>query len=451
MTTTQLSLRYIGAMSLSRTKTLLAAWTLVLLAAAPVFGAHPVGMDDLQLFAPADMSTYGGGARANEGFFFTFDMMLMWPSKPDPGLIGDATTRDVVITPQNPDLDGDGFFDAGFEPVKVKESSTLSTGVLNAEEVSGQRYEFGYVEGHYGWFASILNVRPQTQTIIASDAHVVFVDSPFGSDPQRHLQGPIWVAIDPPAAGIGDGPLYIDDLQVKFDDLEARAEFDTWSTELSYMYRTHPFHNGGILELFLGARYMEIEDRFSVIASERIDDEEDAEPPEDIPHGLGDSWWDNRVENHLVGPQIGARWFRKTNRWTWSTEARFFSGFNRQSIKQRGLLGEGLNPQDVIAFALDGEEEAILKISNMSPSTFTHDRRFHEWSPAAELRVDLDYQLTRSISTGVGWTGIWIDGIARASNTIEYIIDQDTVMGIGDHNHEDLFLHGLSFRIELNR
>ncbi|HUT91969.1 MAG TPA: BBP7 family outer membrane beta-barrel protein [Thermoguttaceae bacterium] len=409
-----------------------------------------MGIDDLQLFAPADMSQYGGGYRANEGFFFSFDMMLMWPSKPDPGLIGDPTTRRVVITPQNPDVDDDGFFDPGFEPQKVIESSTLSTGVFDSDGVSGQRYDFGFIEGHHGWLSSFLNIRPQTQTLRASDAHVVFVDAPFGSPPQYHLQGPIWTIIDPPAVGIGDGPLWIDDLQVRFDDLEARYKITTWGAELSYMYRMHPFHCGGILEWFVGARYMEIDDRFSVDARERIAEGDDA-PPENIPHGLGDSWWENRVENHVVGPQVGLRWYRTGNRWTWSTEARFFSGFNQQNIKQQGLLGEHLNPQGVIDAALDDDQEGVLKISNMAASAFSHDRRFHEWSPAAELRVDLKYQLTRSVSAGVGWTGIWVDGIARAPNTIDYILGQNTVMGINDQNHEDFLAHGLNFRVELNR
>ena len=164
-----------------------------------------------------------------------------------------------------------------------------------------------------------------------------------------------------------------------------------------------------------------------------------------------DSWWDNRVENHIVGPQLGLRWYRKASRWTWSTEARFFSGFNQQNIKQQGLLGEGMNPQGVIDAVLDDDEEGVLKMSNMSATAFTHERRFHEWSPAAELRVDLKYQLTRSLSAGVGWTGIWIDGIARSTNTIDYMLGQDTAMGINDHNHEDLFAHGVSARVELNR
>jgi hypothetical protein len=406
-------------------------------------------------FAPADMSRYGGGYRANEGFFLSFDALMWWPSKPDPGLIGDDSTRRVVITPQNPDIDGDGFVDVGFEPSKVIESSTVRTGVLDTEAVSGQRYDFGFIDGHHGWLCSILDLQEQTQTIRGVDAHVVFEDSPFGVDPRFHLQGPIW-ASDPLLEDTHDNVvngLWIDDLQVKFDDIEARYELDMWGTELNYMYRMHPFHHGGIMELFLGARYMEIDDRFTVEAREYpfAGEEDEPDPPENIPFGLGDSWWDQRVENHVFGPQIGMRWYRKTSRWTWSTEARFFSGFNRQNLKQHGELGTELSPREVIDFALDGEEEAIMKISNMSPSYFTHDRHFHEWSPAAELRIDAKYQLTDALSVGAGWTFFWIDGIARAPNMIDYALGQDSVMGITDQNHEDILTHGVSARIELNR
>jgi hypothetical protein len=439
-----------------RTKTLLAAWTLLLLAAVPVMAQQ---MQLAQPFAPADMSKYGGGYRANEGFFFRFDGQVWWPSKPDPNLIGDPTTRRVVITPQDPDVDNDGAFDPGFEPQKVIETSTHGTGTFNTEETSGQRYDFGFIEGHHGWLASILNIREQSQSMFVTEAHVVFDDAAFGFPPQYHLQGPIWIG-DHDEDDATPPNLWIDDLQVKFDELEARYEVETWGAELNYMYRMHPFHHGGILELFIGGRYMEIEDRFFVDARETIfmEDEDEPETPGNIPHGLGDSWWDNRVENHIVGPQIGLRWFRKASRWTCSTEARFFSGFNQQSIKQRGLLGDKMNPLDVRRYALeqedvaaDAEEDALLKITNMSPTAFSHDRRFHEWSPAAELRVDLKYQLTKSVSTGAGWTGIWIDGIARAPNTIDYVLGQDSVMGIGDQNHEDMFLHAISVFIELNR
>ena len=43
---------------------------LLLLLAAPSFGQGPLGM---QIFAPADLSTFGGEHEPNEGYFFQFD------------------------------------------------------------------------------------------------------------------------------------------------------------------------------------------------------------------------------------------------------------------------------------------------------------------------------------------------------------------------------------------
>jgi hypothetical protein len=253
---------------------------------------------------------------------------------------------------------------------------------------------------------------------------VVFDDAPFGVPPIYHLQG-----------YIDEDLTYVDDLQVKFDQFIARYEAKMWGTELSYIYRMHPFRCGGILEWYLGARYLELNDRFFVDAVEFVEDVDDPA------NGLGDSNWNTWTENHVVGPQVGIRWFRKTSRWTWSTEGRFFAGFNSQTVKLKGELGSNLDP----------ENAGLLEIQHMPPSAFDHSRNFHEWSPAAELRLDLRYQLTRSISAAVGWTGLWIDGIARSPSMIDYSLGQDNVMGITDENHEDVFTHGLSFRVELNR
>ncbi len=435
-------------MTLHRKQSLLAACTLVLLAVAPAVGQE--GLRDMQPFAPADMSTYGGGYRANQGFFFTFDGLTWWIGKPDIALIGDATTRRVVITPQNPDANGDDILDDDFAPNKVIEFSTHSTGELESEEVSGRRYNFGFVEEHHGWLCSILNLSQQAQTIYGSDVHVVFDDAAFGDPPNFHLQGPIWV-VDPPILDEigGNEILVIDDLPVRFDELTARYTVKTWGAELSYLRRMHPFRCGGILEWYFGARYLEFDDRFTVDAHTFVEDDDD--PLLGISTGLGDSWWENKVENHLVGPQIGFHWYRKSSRWTWSTEARLFAAFNQQNVKLRGLLGEGLDPATVYAEALNDEQDVVLKMSNMSPTAFNHSRRFHEFSPAAELRVNLTYQLTRSVSLGFGWTGIWIDNIARAPGMIDYTLGQENAMGIGNDNEEVAWAQGFNFSVELNR
>ena len=78
-------------MSLHRKQSLLAACTLVFLTVVPAFGQQ--GLRDMQLFDLADMSTYGGGYRAQQGFFFSFDGLTWWIGKPDITLIGNQGTR----------------------------------------------------------------------------------------------------------------------------------------------------------------------------------------------------------------------------------------------------------------------------------------------------------------------------------------------------------------------
>ena len=412
-------------MSLTRTQSSLAAWILALLVAAPLFGAHPVGVDDLQTFAPADLSTYGGGYRANEGPFFSFDAMVWWIEKPDIALIGDATTRQVVINSiTGIDLDGDGTIDVYPTPVKATEFSTHDTGAYYSEETPGQRYEFGYVEGHHGLLCSIYQMGEQNLDFMASDAHVVFQDSPFGALGFQHLQGFIDTDLT-----------LVDDLPVRFDYLTASYQVRTWGVELNYLHRSHPFHHGGIFELFLGARYLQFDDSFFVEGLEVIS--VDGDPAS----GLGDSAWYTESENHIVGPQIGFRWYRKCGRWTWSTEGRGFAGFNSQDITQWGYLGNELDP----------ENAGLLQIRNMQPTSFDHKKNFDEFSPGVELRLDCKYQVTRSITVGAGWTVFWLDNIARSPGLVQYTIAQDSLMGIGNDNDESVFMHGVHGRLEWNR
>lgn len=410
-------------MSIHPTKTLPAIWVLVLLAAAPAFGQQ---LETMQPFALPELSTYGGWHRPNEGFFFSFDAMLEWIGKPGTVKIGDpSASRRVVLTPQdNLDLDQDGFIDPGASAQKVVEKSTHDTGSFTSEVVTGQRYEFGYIEDHNGWFSSIFHLADQTQKLHASDVHVTFDDAEFGLPPRKHLIG-----------FIDTNLTFEDELPVRFDELEARNRVQTWGVELNYLHRVHPGHYG-IFEWFAGARYLEFDESFTVEGFETVADG-------DAASGLGDSWWDTLAENHIVGPQIGARWYRKSGRWTWSTEGRFFAGFNYQNVTLDGQLGSKLDPQNA----------GLLQIRNMEPTAFTHWARFDEWTPSAELRVDFMYQLTRSVSLGVGWTGLWIDGIARASSLIDYKLGQTTAetMGINGSNRQGVFNNGVNFRVELNR
>jgi len=415
-------------MSLTRTQSSLAAWILVLLTAAPVLAAHPVGVDDMQLFAPADLSTYGGGYRANEGFFFSFDVMNWWIEKPDVALIGDPTTRQVYIAPElqiqiGVDANGDPVYKT-VDAVQAPEFSTDNTSPLRSQEAPGQRYDFGYIEGHHGILGSIFQVGEQNQDFMVSDAHVVFRDSPFSGTNEYHLQG----YVDLAESEIGNLP-------VRFDYLDVSYQVRTWGAELNYLRRMHPFLHGGILEIFFGARYLQFDDSFFVEGTEIIP--VDGDPAT----GLGDSAWYTESENRIVGPQIGFRWYRKSDRWTWSTEGRAFAGFNSQDVTLWGYLGSNLDPPNA----------GLFQIRNMASTSFSHGRLFDEFSPAAELRVDLKYQLTRSITLGAGWTVFWMDNIARSPSLIDYALAQSSTMGITGQNTQSVFMHAVSGRIEFNR
>jgi hypothetical protein len=66
-----------------------------------------------------------------------------------------------------------------------------------------------------------------------------------------------------------------------------------------------------------------------------------------------------------------------------------------------------------------------------------------------ELRAGLRYKLTRAIDVGAGWTGIWVADVARPSSMINYEVPS---MGIlTEFNRQDVFIHGVSFTVTINR
>jgi hypothetical protein len=461
-------------MSQNRTKTLLATWLVAFLAAVPALGQ---GLEDGQFFAPAELGGYGGGPRPSEGAFFRFDGLWWWRSRADTTTVGSQGNTQgedgVVLYPQAVfqwnDANDDGEVDLNEmsirPPTKVVQGNSVDTGVLRATDDGGQRYEFGYVSGHHGWLANVIRLNDNTQTFWANNANVVFQDPPFGSPPQRRVTGIIdeWLELPPVNDPIWSDPhvrelvtddgdsrmVYIDDLPIVFDELMARNVIETWGTELNYMYRMHPCRRGGILELFLGARYLEFDEKFNVQALGMRQDPEDEE--ERIPYAsLADSFWNTKVENHIVGPQVGFRWFRQTGRLTWSTEARGFFGCNYQNYSQQGVLGSELDPVTATQYIpADAGEGLPIPVLNMPRSQFSSGRHDEVWSPGAELRVDLKYQFTRAFSAQVGWTGFWIDGVARASTSINYEVPY---MGLDlSNNEQSLFMHGFNFGFEFNR
>lgn len=404
----------------------LAIWAILAFVAVPTVAVGQ-SMRDMQLFGFADYSDFGRGAQPSEGYFFKFDGLLWSVSGP------------AITTIGNPNVTREVFYNTN---VSATQGNTLNTNFISATFSSGQRYELGYVHNRRGLFFSAFRLT-QTSSLGAGAFSMTFDDQIWGASGYRHLVG-----------YYTPGPHSTDplNLPVDFQSAKLRNRVQTWGVELMGLRRTHQLHKGGFLEFFAGARYLEFNDKFIAEAygwwpAEEDDDDDDDTTDDDEEEDTGpdrgilsDSWWRQDADNHIVGPQIGFRWMKRNGRWWLNAEGRFFAGFNTMTAKQQGLLGSGLDP------SLLKEGFPIA----MGPSSFHHRSVQKEWSPCIELRAGLDFQWTKNVKLGVGWTGIWIDNVARAADMVDYTMGQSEYMGILA-NKQEVWMNGFNFTINFNR
>ena len=93
-----------------------------------------------------------------------------------------------------------------------------------------------------------------------------------------------------------------------------------------------------------------------------------------------------------------------------------------------------------------------MTLSHVTATYVDYER---ELSPAFELRVEAKYQITRAIEFKAGWTGFWMDGIARANSMIDYktgTVERRRTLGIDmSGNRQSLFVNGLNIGFTVNR
>jgi hypothetical protein len=218
------------------------------------------------------------------------------------------------------------------------------------------------------------------------------------------------------------------------------------------LFRFRPFHNNSIMELYLGARYMEINDTFHVNALGGFGNEflnlgvgQDAAGNQ-VPIRV-QSFWRSEVDNNIVGPQIGGRWHSRRGAFNFVAEARFMAGFNFQNIKQTGQLGGNI-PNGLVNAGNNALQSLANAPAALDNTNFEHHAHFDEFAPTGEVRVQWSYNVTKALALQVGWTGIYADGIARGANMIVYRVPN---LGISEHNREDYFTTGVDFGVTFNR
>ncbi len=375
-------------MLINRTFSCMAVGLMVLLAATSAFGQGTA--EGLQIFAPADVSSYGKGPQPNEGFFFVFDGLYWTISPPKVTTVGkEGLTRNAIIaTP------GQIF---NLQNDQIVQHNELDTGAFTAEFIAGNRIEFGRIIDNHGWMVSLFQLREQSQSIAAHDVDMTFDEASSGSPAHLPLDGQ-FTNLNPPPV------LFLAPLPVTFTNVLLRNDIAVFSIETEYMGRSEQLHNGGFLEWYIGPRYIEYNNTFTVNAQGSTT--------------LADSFWITEAQNHIIAGQIGARWWKKQGRWMLNTEGRFLAGLNCQNVHQTGELGTG--PAPIVPGVTDSGQPFFL-----GPTSINHNEFIREFTPGLELRIDARYQITRSVSFRIGWTGFWLDRIAQGSDMINYTLDPE--------------------------
>jgi hypothetical protein len=211
-----------------------------------------------------------------------------------------------------------------------------------------------------------------------------------------------------------------------------------WGVEANYIHRFMTCHDGGTFEMFLGGRYVELNERYNFTCGDNPTGVAVNTPASSY---LADSAWETDADNHIVGPEIGLRYFRKQGRWTFDGESRFTAGINLQNFHQYVNMGPELNPSN--------NPPPPFQPLALPPTVTTSSAFVDEFSPVCELRLEARYQVTQAISLHAGWTGTYIGNVARATSVTFYQIP-----GLGidtSQNKESLFFNGLTLGFDINR
>lgn len=346
-----------------------------------------------------------------------------------------------------------------------------NTNMLDTKFHVGQRYTFGFMNGHHGWDCSIFTIDGQTEKTGRS-VEVGFEDTNNGADGKgnNYLGGIIyreqkkdhWVD----CTQDDNGNLLVDRMLVQFDTARMWSDISTWGIELNYLHRSHATR-AGIFELGLGMRYMKWDEEFGFWGgSPRGGNGEFY-----APNFLDDTSIETTADNNMFGPQLGLRWNRQKGRFGMELLGKFTAAYNAQKISNYSIIGSnayanGIYGSDsVYGLGIDngeeGEEESgdgkwVVYDSNIGAGGESgyHKMTDDLFTPIVEVGVKFNIDLTTKVQLSLGWSGIYAGNIARPAGMVDYTLDMagNGVMGLVDGNNKnDVFMHGFVFGLTLNR
>jgi hypothetical protein len=424
---------------------------------------------DLQFFSPVDFDFENQPIQIDPGYFFRYDK-LSWAFTGERQTVGSLTPDDGSLNPFREFLTGrfgDTLNPLNLIPVAIG-PPLLASGIENtaprAEFAWGERYELGYQARGSAWTVGILDGPDASAGNVYG---LTTQDSLYGSvlvnfdDPLNLMRG--WIDVLSSTGGAfqpdgladdidGDsqyGPdgydlddpgrepdsIFLPDPRGDFDDivnlptsfqfLAVRNSTKADGIELMRTYTLDNSHRmvknqNNIIEFGYGVRYLRLRDNFDVNGSGGV---------------MGASFWETRVDNNLVGPQIALKWNHQRSRFNLDFGGRFLFGYNIMNFEQEAALGTDLLP---------GQYNRSLY---MGPTYSTHGKQENDFSPLVELRLQGSYKLTRALAARLGYTATFVDNISRAAQQVKYELPN---MGFRDNEgNQEIFINGVNFGFDV--
>lgn len=351
---------------------------------------HP----DLQFFAPAELTEYGGEPTPNTGWFGSFDRVWTYVSRP---------RSEASYT--------DGDFTYGY------------------------RWELGYMtERNHGWSASFMQIQgPNAANVVRQERLNRYVEPDTGNNNGGGGTGGGTGAQEPtfPASDRNDGVT-----GERTYDLTNSLNYGRLNAfDINKTFRLEPLHRGSILEPYFGVRLNQFRDRTRRDVYDRFAD--DGTPVPVLPDAnvalddavlerLSENLW--QVTNNMVGGQLGVRWYTEKSRWTLDSDFRVFAMQNFQSLTFQNYttttLYDGAGTGSEVVLELRGNQR--------------QDSHNSEFVYGFQVRGQAAYAVTRDfhLRAGLDLTD-YAQGVGRGNNFTRL--------------DDGLLLVGLTFGVTLNR
>ena len=156
--------------------------------------------------------------------------------------------------------------------------------------------------------------------------------------------------------------------------------------------------------------------------------------------------WNTDTMNNIVGPEISLAWAVQHGRWEFLTELKFTAGFNFQNNIYRGADFASTSGADylrttfspTVTNSAGGDTTVLdqqlnppplfLQLYSIGQSNATNEKenRF-VFSPVGEWRFGTKYKVSQGVTLHLGYTGMWMAQIARASTNTGFVSEERTV------------------------